>query len=119
MIGLCWCRTRTRTGNDDAFRLNIFPITMPPLRDRLDDVPLLVAFYINRIAKRMGKKIEFIPENIMDTLKGYHWPGNIRELENVLERAVIDSSGSKLRLVDELRKPKGQARCDRRGLTGH
>jgi chemotaxis protein methyltransferase CheR len=77
---------------------------MPPLRDRLDDVPLLVAFYINRIAKRMGKKIEFIPENIMDTLKGYHWPGNIRELENVLERAVINSSGPKLRLVDELSK---------------
>jgi chemotaxis protein methyltransferase CheR len=86
------------------YRLNIFPITMPPLRDRLDDVPLLVAFYINRIAKRMGKKIEFIPENIMETLKGYHWPGNIRELENVLERAVINSSGPKLRLVDELRE---------------
>ncbi|GAB6193961.1 sigma 54-interacting transcriptional regulator [Desulfocastanea catecholica] len=87
------------------YRLNIFPITMPPLRDRLDDVPLLVAFYINRIAKRMGKHIDFIPENIMDTLKGYYWPGNIRELANVLERAVINSSGPKLRLVDDLRKP--------------
>ena len=96
---------RNGTFREDLwYRLNIFPITMPPLRDRLDDVPLLVAFYINRIAKRMGKKIEFIPENIMDTLKGYHWPGNIRELENVLERAVINSSGPKLRLVDELRK---------------
>ncbi len=86
------------------YRLNVFPITMPPLRHRLDDVPLLVAFYIDRIAKRMGKHIDFIPENIMDTLQGYHWPGNIRELENVLERAVINSSGPKLRLVDDLRR---------------
>jgi chemotaxis protein methyltransferase CheR len=96
---------RNGTFREDLwYRLNIFPITMPPLRDRLDDVPLLVAFHINRIAKRMGKNIEFIPENIMDILKGYHWPGNIRELENVLERAVINSSGPKLRLVDELRE---------------
>lgn len=87
------------------YRLNVFPIIIPPLRDRLDDIPLLVAFYIKRIAKRMGKNIEIIPENIMDTLKGYHWPGNIRELENVLERAVINSPGAKLRLVDELREP--------------
>lgn len=87
------------------YRLNVFPITMPPLRDRLDDVPLLVEFYIKRIAKRMGKHIEIIPENTMESLKGYTWPGNIRELENVLERAVINSAGSKLRLADELRKP--------------
>lgn len=87
------------------YRLNIFPITVPPLRDRLDDIPLLVAFYIKKITKRMGKSIEIIPENVMNTLKGYHWPGNIRELENVLERAVINSLGSKLHLVDELRQP--------------
>lgn len=95
------------------YRLNVFPITMPPLRDRLDDVPLLVAFYIDRIAKRMGKHIDFISGNIMDTLTGYHWPGNIRELENVLERAVINSSGPKLRLVDDLSKPtkKVSTRC--------
>jgi len=93
------------------YRLHVFPITMPPLRDRLDDVPLLVAFFIKKIAKRMGKHIDFISENIMDTLKGYHWPGNIRELENVLERAVINSSGPKLRLIDDLRKSaKGVSR---------
>ncbi len=91
------------------YRLNVFPITMPPLRDRLDDVPLLVNFYIDRISRRLGKVIRVIPAGVMDALRQYHWPGNVRELENVLERAVINSSGPKLRLVDELRKPRGDA----------
>jgi chemotaxis protein methyltransferase CheR len=88
------------------YRLNIFPITMPPLRDRLDDIPLLVNFYVDRISRRMGKVIKVIPAGAMDALRQYHWPGNVRELENVLERAVINSSGPKLRLVDELKKPR-------------
>jgi PAS domain S-box-containing protein len=88
------------------YRLNIFPITMPPLRDRLDDIPLLVNFYVDRISRRMGKVIKVIPAGVMDALRQYHWPGNVRELENVLERAVINSSGPKLRLVDELKKPR-------------
>ena len=87
------------------YRLNIFPITLPPLRDRLDDIPLLVNFYVDRISKRLGKSIKMVPVSVMDALRQYHWPGNIRELENVLERAVINSSGPKLRLVDELKKP--------------
>ncbi len=87
------------------YRLNVFPITMPPLRDRADDIPYLVDFYVNKISRRMGKTIEVIPAGVMDTLKNYDWPGNIRELENVLERAVINSSGPKLRLADELKKP--------------
>ncbi len=86
------------------YRLNIFPITMPSLRDRLDDIPLLVDFYVKKIAKRMGKTIAMIPAGVMKALQGYHWPGNIRELENVLERAVINSSGPKLHLADELNK---------------
>ena len=90
---------------DLYYRLNVFPITMPPLRDRLDDIPLLVDFYVKKISKRMGKTIETIPVSVMGALQDYHWPGNIRELENVLERAVINSSGPKLRLVDELKKP--------------
>ena len=97
-----------RKGNfreDLWYRLNVFPITMPPLRDRRDDIPLLVTFYIRKIAKRLGKVIEILPENVMYQLQNYHWPGNIRELENVLERAVINSSGPKLHLVDELKKP--------------
>ncbi|MCD4715633.1 MAG: sigma 54-interacting transcriptional regulator [Desulfobacterales bacterium] len=88
------------------YRLNIFPITMPPLRDRLDDLPLLVDFYVKKISKRIGKSIEIIPTSVMNALQNYHWPGNVRELENVLERAVINSSGPKLRLVDELKKPQ-------------
>jgi transcriptional regulator with GAF, ATPase, and Fis domain len=94
-----------RFREDLWYRLNIFPITMPPLRDRLADIPLLVNFYIDKISKRLGKSIEMVPAGVMDALLKYHWPGNIRELENVLERAVISSSGPKLRLVDELKKP--------------
>ncbi len=94
-----------RFREDLWYRLNIFPITLPPLRDRADDIPHLVDFYVNKIAKRMGKTIAVIPESVMSVLQAYHWPGNIRELENVLERAVINSSGPKLHLVDELKKP--------------
>jgi len=98
-----------RFREDLWYRLNIFPITMPPLRDRLEDIPLLVNFYVNKISKRLGKSIEIIPVHVMEALQGYHWPGNVRELENVLERAVISSSGPKLRLVDELKKPPREA----------
>lgn len=97
-----------RKGNfreDLWYRLNVFPITMPPLRDRRDDIPLLVSFYIKKIAKRLGKLIEIVPKTVMSQLQDYHWPGNIRELENVLERAIINASGPKLHLADELRKP--------------
>ena len=79
---------------------------MPPLRDRLDDIPLLVNFYIDRISRRLGKDIKMVPTGVMDALRQYHWPGNVRELENVLERAMINSSGPKLRLVDELKNPR-------------
>jgi len=94
-----------RFRDDLWYRLNVFPITMPPLRDRIEDIPLLVEYYIQKIAKRMGKDTPVIPQNVMNTLENYHWPGNIRELENVLERAVINSSGPKLHLVDDLNKP--------------
>jgi transcriptional regulator with GAF, ATPase, and Fis domain len=94
-----------RFREDLWYRLNVFPITVPPLRDRMEDIPLLVDFYVKKISKRMGKSIEMIPAIAMNALQNYHWPGNVRELENVLERAVINSSGPKLRLVDELKKP--------------
>jgi chemotaxis protein methyltransferase CheR len=96
---------RGRFREDLWYRLNIFPITMPPLRDRLEDLPLLVKHFVDKISKRLGKSIEMVPVSVMSSLQEYHWPGNIRELENVLERAVINSSGPKLRLVDELKKP--------------
>ncbi len=100
---------RGRFREDLWYRLNIFPITVPPLRDRLVDIPLLVDFYVKKIAKRLGRIIEIIPAGVIHALEGYHWPGNVRELENVLERAVINSSGPKLRLVDELRRPSKEA----------
>ena len=93
-----------RFRDDLWYRLNVFPITMPPLRDRAEDIPLLVKFYVKKIAKRMGKTTEIVPQSVMNDLQNYHWPGNVRELENVLERAVINSSGSKLHLVDDLGK---------------
>ncbi|MFO7911488.1 MAG: sigma 54-interacting transcriptional regulator [Desulfotignum sp.] len=87
------------------YRLNVFPITMPPLRERTDDIPLLVAFYVEKIARRLGKDTPIVPKLMMDALLHYHWPGNVRELENILERAVIISSGPKLRMVDDFDKP--------------
>jgi chemotaxis protein methyltransferase CheR len=94
-----------RFREDLWYRLNVFPITVPPLRNRRADIPLLVDHFINKISKRVGKSIEIIPTAVMNTLQNYHWPGNVRELENVLERAVINSSGPKLHLVDELKEP--------------
>jgi formate hydrogenlyase transcriptional activator len=94
-----------RFRSDLWYRLNVFPITMPPLREHVDDIPLLAEHYIKKISKRLGKTIEVVPVSVMNALQNYHWPGNVRELENVLERAVINSSGPKLRLVDELKQP--------------
>ncbi len=102
--------------SDLWYRLNVFPITMPPLREHIDDMPLLVDYYVKKISKRLGKTIEMVPKNVMNTLKHYHWPGNVRELENVLERAVINSSGPKLRLVDGLKKPYKELRASQKTL---
>ncbi|MBN2061323.1 MAG: sigma 54-interacting transcriptional regulator [Deltaproteobacteria bacterium] len=107
---------RGRFREDLWYRLNVFPITMPPLRDRLDDIPPLVDFYVKKISRRMGKKIEIIPKSVMDALQNYHWPGNVRELENVLERAVINSSGSKLRIVDEFENQQKKSYTTQRKL---
>jgi chemotaxis protein methyltransferase CheR len=97
---------RGRFREDLWYRLSIFPITAPPLRERMEDMALLVEFFVEKISRRLGKSIESIPTSVMNTLQDYQWPGNVRELENVLERAVINSSGPKLRLVDELKKPQ-------------
>ncbi len=83
---------------DLYYRLNVFPVLLPPLRERSDDTPQLVRHFIQKFARRMGRRIETIPAEAMEALVGYPWPGNIRELENVIERAVILSSGPALRL---------------------
>jgi formate hydrogenlyase transcriptional activator len=84
--------------SDLYYRLNVFPIDVPPLRDRRQDIPLLVHYFANKYARRMGKQIESIPKETMDALSRYSWPGNIRELQNLMERAALLSSGPSLRV---------------------
>jgi formate hydrogenlyase transcriptional activator len=84
--------------SDLYYRLNVFPINVPSLRDRRDDIPLLVRHFANKYARRMGKQIESIPTETMDALSRYAWPGNIRELQNLMERAVLLSKGPSLRV---------------------
>jgi formate hydrogenlyase transcriptional activator len=84
--------------NDLYYRVNVFPIHVPPLRERPEDIPLLVRHFVREVARRMSKTIDTIPPDTMDALSDYQWPGNIRELENVVERAVILSPGSVLRV---------------------
>ena len=87
-----------RFRSDLYHRLAIFPIHIPPLRERLEDIPLIVAYLVNRKASHLGRAIERIPNSVLDLLTAYDWPGNVRELENVLERAIILSPGNSLRL---------------------
>jgi transcriptional regulator with GAF, ATPase, and Fis domain len=87
---------------DLFYRLNVFPISVPPLRDRPEDIPLFVRFFVEKVSKGMGRSIVQIPHSIIKTMQDYPWPGNVRELQNVIERAVISSSGPSLRLADEL-----------------
>jgi formate hydrogenlyase transcriptional activator len=82
--------------SDLYYRLNVFPIVVPPLRDRAEDIPLLVRYFTQKHARRMDRRIETIPAEEMETLTRYHWPGNVRELENLIERAVILSRGPAL-----------------------
>jgi formate hydrogenlyase transcriptional activator len=83
-----------RFRTDLYYRLNVFPVVLPPLRERPEDIPRLVRHFTQRFARRMGRTIETIPAAVMDALVQYSWPGNIRELENLIERAVILSPGS-------------------------
>jgi formate hydrogenlyase transcriptional activator len=96
--------------SDLYYRLNVFPLTAPPLRDRPEDVPVLVRYFAQKYARRMNKRIETIPTETMSALSRYAWPGNIRELENMIERAVILSPGSELRVpLGELKSPLADA----------
>ena len=83
---------------DLYYRLNIFPLVVPPLRDRSDDIPPLVEYFVARFAERLGRKVSRVDRQTMELLQGYHWPGNIRELQNVIERSVILAEGGTLRV---------------------
>lgn len=107
-------------------RLAIFPIHLPSLRERREDIPLLVAYLVTRKARQLGRKIEQIPNAVLERLAAYDWPGNVRELENVLERAIILSPGPALRLeaiqlnsVASLKPQEASARADDFSLNGN
>jgi formate hydrogenlyase transcriptional activator len=92
--------------SDLYYRLNVFPLRVPPLRERPEDIPLLVRHFVQQFSRRANRQIDTISSETMNTLVRYHWPGNIRELQNVIERAVILSSGSTLRApLDDVAGP--------------
>ena len=99
-----------RFREDLYYRLNVFPVTIPPLRERRDDIPLLGWTFVKEYSEDMGKTIESIPRKTMDTLQRYSWPGNVRELKNVVERAMILSKGPSLHIeipgISKSRKPR-------------
>ena len=104
--------------SDLYYRLNVFPINVPPLRERPEDIPLLVHFFANKFAQQMRKQIESVPKETMAALVAYHWPGNIRELQNLVERAVILSRGSTLEVpLTELKQPVRTAVNTNGGVT--
>ena len=90
--------------NDLYYRLNVFPIHIPALRERREDIPLLVRYFVQKFSRRLNKAVAYVPFEAMDALSNYSWPGNVRELENFIERAVLLSPGKELRVpVSELR----------------
>jgi formate hydrogenlyase transcriptional activator len=105
--------------SDLFYRLNVFPIVSPPLRERKEDIVPLVRYFTQKLARRMNKRIETISSESLTALSRYHWPGNIRELENLIERAVILSRGSRLEVpLGELEDPgKGDPPDAARPLT--
>jgi formate hydrogenlyase transcriptional activator len=109
--------------SDLFFRLNVFPVELPPLRERKEDIPLLVRYFAEEFSRRMSRPVETISSETMNALCQYRWPGNIRELQNVIERSVILSSGPSLNVpVTELHSQKmpapaidgAQAKSERR-----
>jgi formate hydrogenlyase transcriptional activator len=92
--------------SDLFYRLNVFPIQIPALRERAEDLPLLVRYFVQRFSRQLNKAVEYIPAEAMDALTHYSWPGNVRELENLIERAVLLSPGKELRIpFAELKSP--------------
>jgi len=92
--------------SDLFYRLDVFPIHLPPLRERKEDIPLLVRHFVQHFARRLKRNVDSIPPATMTALREYHWPGNIRELQNVIERAVIVSTGSVLNVATADLKPR-------------
>jgi len=107
----------TGTFREDLFyRLNVFPIQVPSLRERVDDIPLLVEYLIERYAKKAGKKFKTITKRTLDLFRAYDWPGNIRELQNVVERAVILSDGETFSVDDTWLKRESSQESRRQSM---
>jgi PAS domain S-box-containing protein len=102
---------------DLYYRLNVFPVHLPPLREREGDIPLLAQYFVQKCSANLGKKIDRIPERMLSALQRYQWPGNIRELEHVIERAVILSEGPQLEPIDWLTPASGKASGNGKVLT--
>jgi chemotaxis protein methyltransferase CheR len=100
-----------RFREDLYYRLEVYPITIPPLRDRREDIAPLVQHFVRQIAGRRGVRIDEVPAELMRRLEAYDWPGNVRELQNVVERAVLVSTGGVLRLAEPLAEPAGAPRA--------
>jgi len=98
-----------RFREDLFYRLNVFPISMPPLRMRAGDIPQLVGHFVDKFARKIGRPIKTVPKSTIKSLQAYPWPGNVRELEHVVERAVITSTGPVLRLADRLESAPAEA----------
>ena len=102
---------------DLYYRLHVFPLNVPPLRERREDIPLLTRYFVQKHAQRMGRNIDTIPTSVLEALTNYDWPGNIRELQNVMERSVILSNGPELRVAmmpefnGQLRPGRGERPC--------
>jgi len=92
---------------DLYYRLRVFPIRVPPLRERPDDIPLLVWHFIGRLQAQLGSRVRHVSEAVMERLRTYPWPGNVRELQNVVEHAMIVSRGSELEIDEALLAPPG------------
>ena len=104
---------------DLFYRLNVYPITVPPLRKRQEDIPLLVEYFVPQIASRIGKHIDQVSPHMMEQFMAYDWPGNVRELKNVIERAIITTPDSTLRLSSGFNEKKSKQPAESMDNTEH
>jgi len=100
---------------DLLYRLNVFPLEVPPLRARPSDIPLLASFFLDKLAKKLGKRVDGVSQDTMARLARYPWPGNVRELENVIERALILADGPVVQIDDQLLLPRASAQSPAAG----
>lgn len=115
-----WGMVQDKTFRADLYyRLSVFPISLPPLRERQEDIPALAEFFARKFSRQMGKSINKIPDEVIETLKQHHWPGNIRELQNFIERSVIVSPGQFLspRMTELMRLMQPSAAAPPRTLS--